>query len=535
MLTASRWKNVAASATFLFVGALALTLESVATQAQSRSRPDMKARIDGLVPELERYLQDAMANGHVPGVAVGIVTGDQLHYAKGFGKRNDKGEPVDAKTVFQIGSVSKGFLATTMAIEVDKGRLRWDDRVVDVYPAFQLKDPWVTQEFRVFDLLAQRSGLPPYVNDSVAILGLPEDRVIHSLRFVEPVSSFRATYTYTNVTHLLAGRIVANKAGQPDWTHVLKQNLLEPLGMNDSSYTADAIRNAPNHADGHHWTPGGSNVVPFIDQVPYSLGGAGNINSTVEDMARWIRLQLGKGSFAGKQIVSADNLAVTRTPRVPFPDRVSSYANGWIILPTDNGTIVWHSGATEGFGGFVGLLPDKDVGIVILSNVKDSLEFATAFGIWALRKLLGSTLTDLLDSTRVDSDPLATQLRRATDRYEAEQKQFARPANPRPSPDPKTMIGKYSNPSFGEAVMSVADGAPVLELTTGARLRFAEWDGNVLTMTLSPEGRFKDLALDLGPFPPLGLAQWQVDQDGKYSLGLGLGDAAQSYEFRRRE
>jgi hypothetical protein len=155
------------------------------------------------------------------------------------------------------------------------------------------------------------------------------------------------------------------------------------------------------------------------------------------------------------------------------------------------------------------------------------------FGIWALRKLLGSTLTDFLDSTRVDNDPLAMQLRRATDKYEAEQKQFARPANPRPSPDPKTMIGKYSNPSFGEAVMSVADGAPVLEFSTGAKLRFAEWDGNVLTMALSPEGRFKDLALAVGPLP-LGLAQWQVDQDGKYSLSLPLG-TAQSYEFRRRE
>jgi CubicO group peptidase (beta-lactamase class C family) len=460
------------------------------------------------------------------------VTGDQLLYAKGFGTRNDKGEPVDTKTVFQIGSVTKGFLATTMAIEVDKGRLRWDDRVVDVYPAFQLKDPWVTQEFRVFDLLAQRSSLPPHVNDGVATLGFPEDRVIHSLRFVEPVSSFRTTYAYTNVTHLLAGRIVANKAGQPDWNYVLKQNLLDPLGMNDSSYTADAIRNAPNHADGYHWTPGGSTVIPFSEYAPYVFGGAGNINSTVEDMARWIRLQLGRGSFAGKQIVSADNLAVTRTPRVPFPDRVSSYANGWIILPTDNGTIVWHGGATPGFGGFVGLLPDKDVGIVILANVEDR-DFTTMFGIWALRKLLGSTLTDLLDSTRVDNDPLATHLRRATDKYEAAQKDLARPANPRPGPDPKTMIGKYSNPSFGEAVMSVADGAPVLEFSTGAKLRFAEWDGDVFTLALSPEGPFKDLVLSMGSLP-LGLAQWQLDQDGKYSLSLPLG-AAQSYEFRRRE
>jgi CubicO group peptidase (beta-lactamase class C family) len=214
MLAASGWKNIVPRAAFLLVGALVLTLVSVAPHAQSPSTPDMKARIDGLVPELEPYLRDGMAKWHVPGVGIGIVTGDRLHYARGFGTRNDKGDAVDTKTVFQGGSITKAFLAATIAIEVDKGRLHWDDRVVDLYPNFQLKDPWVTQELRLFDLLAQRSSLPPYVTDIITTLGFPEEVAIRSLRNVEAVSSFRTTYAYTNVTHLLAGRIVANKAGQ---------------------------------------------------------------------------------------------------------------------------------------------------------------------------------------------------------------------------------------------------------------------------------------------------------------------------------
>ena len=224
--------------------------------------------------------------------------------------------PVDTRTIFQIGSTTKAFLATTLAIMVDRGKLRWDDRVVDLYPDFQIKDPWVTREFRVFDLLAQRSGLPPYANDMLGMLGFDEAALIRSLRYVEPISSFRSTFAYTNITHLLAGRIVAKAAGAADWDTVLQQELLDPLGMKDSSYTAEAIEAAANHAERLSLDPDGTVEVPFTPIFPYDFGGAGNINSNIEDMARWVRLQLGNGTFEGRRIVSPENLAFTRTPKV---------------------------------------------------------------------------------------------------------------------------------------------------------------------------------------------------------------------------
>ncbi|MET0470359.1 MAG: serine hydrolase domain-containing protein, partial [Xanthobacteraceae bacterium] len=118
-----------------------------------------------------------------------------------------------------------------------------------------MKDPWVMREFRVFDLLAQRSGLPPYANDVLSFLGYDEAAMIRSLRHVEPVSSFRTTFAYTNITHLLAGRIVASREGASDWNALVKRELLEPLGMDESSTTAAAIAAAPNHAEGHLFTP----------------------------------------------------------------------------------------------------------------------------------------------------------------------------------------------------------------------------------------------------------------------------------------
>jgi CubicO group peptidase (beta-lactamase class C family) len=218
----------------------------------SEPGPSLEARIETLIPEIEIYTAGGMKAFDSPGLAVGIIANDRLVYSKGFGVRSKAGgEPVDPRTVFQIGSTTKAFLATTLAIMVDRDKLSWDDRVVDLDPDFQLKDPWVTREFRVFDLLAQRSGLPPYANDALGLLGLAEPALIRSLRYVEPASSFRSTFAYTNITHLLAGRVVAKAAGAADGDGVLRQELLEPLGMKDSSYTAEAIEAAANHAKGH--------------------------------------------------------------------------------------------------------------------------------------------------------------------------------------------------------------------------------------------------------------------------------------------
>jgi CubicO group peptidase (beta-lactamase class C family) len=118
-------------------------------------------------------------------------------------------------------------------------------------------------------------------------------------------------------------QLALNEQRRPNYlliNTVLRQELLDPLGMKDSSYTAEAIEAAANHANGHHWKPEGTIEVPFTSIFPYHLGGAGDINSTVEDMARWIRLQLGNGTFEGRRIISPENLAVTRTPKVAVND-----------------------------------------------------------------------------------------------------------------------------------------------------------------------------------------------------------------------
>ena len=131
-----------------------------------------------------------------------------------------------------------------------------------------MQDPWVTSEFRVADMLAQRSGLPPYANDAVGLLGFDQSAMIRSLRHVEPVSSFRSTFAYTNITHLLAQRVVARAMGEAERDDVVRTEIFAPLGMTDSSFTADAIEATADTTAGYRWTAQGTVEVPFTPIFP---------------------------------------------------------------------------------------------------------------------------------------------------------------------------------------------------------------------------------------------------------------------------
>jgi CubicO group peptidase (beta-lactamase class C family)/pimeloyl-ACP methyl ester carboxylesterase len=487
----------------------------------SKTEAATENQVRALIPEIEAYIANGMKGVDVPGVAIGIVANNRLIYAKGFGVRSKSSRlPVDTHTIFQIGSNAKAFLTATEAIMVDRGKLRWDDRVVDLYPEFQLKDPWVTREFRVFDLTAQRSGLPPLVNDMLVMLDFNEAALIRSLRHVEPVSSFRTTFAYTNITHLLASRIVAKAAGSTDWNAVLQKELLDPLGMKDSTYTVEAIEAATNHANGHRWTPEGTIEVPFTPIFPYHMAGAGDINSNIEDMARWVRMQLGNGAFDGRRIVSRENLAYTRTPKVAVNDK-TSYALGWYVLQTPNGNILWHDGDALSFSSFVGLVPDKNIGVIILTN-ETNVGAPIWLGIWVLDRILGNAKRDYV----------AENLEKPKASFAATAKLFAKPANPRPFPPLAPLAGNFVNPSFGEAVVRLDGDALVMELqATGAKLKLEPLDGDIFIAKLMPTHQFGPI-VDLD-FKTKGFVQFQIDKEGKLNLLRLSSDDGQAYEFTR--
>lgn len=504
-----------------------LVLAGAAAHAQETPSPEkvsaqMQARIEALEPALEDYVKKGMAAFDVPGTAVGIVAGDRLVYANGFGVRRKGGnEPVDAKTVFQIGSTTKAFLAATLAIAVDRGKLKWNDRVVELDPGFALKDPWVTRELRVYDLLAQRSGLPPYADDALAAFGFDAARLMHSLRFVEPRTSFRSTFTYTNITHLFAGRIAARALGAADWPSLARREIIDPLGMRDTSFTPEAIEQAPDHAAGHRWTPKGSVEIPFDFADPYVFGPAGDINSTVDDCARWLRLQLGDGVFDGHRLVSADNLAVTRTPKVAIGETVS-YAMGWVISGTPHGRVVWHNGGTGGFGAMIGFAPARHIGVIVLTN-EQNRGFPDGVGLWVLDRLLGNP----------EKDEVGEALGRTTAAAAEETVVYERPGAPRPPPGLAALAGDYTSDQTGVATLAVENGGLAATLKeTGARLRLDPFDGAVFTLRLVPDGRFAAIAATLGD-NPLGFADFEADAHGRLTRLRAVIDN-QPYLWRKK-
>ena len=352
------------------------------------------------------------------------------------------------------------------------------------------------------------------------MLGLDEAALIRSLRYVDPVSSFRSTFAYTNITHLEAGRIVAKLEGASDWEAVLRKDILEPLGMTESSVTAEAIQAASNHAEGHRWSPEGTAEVPFTPLFPYAYAGAGAINSTVEDMARWIRLQLGDGSFEGKRIVSPENLAATRMARVAVSDK-AAYAMGWVVQATPNGDIVWHNGGTPSFGSFVGMQLDRRIGVVVLTN-EANVGFPDAIGAWVLDRLLGNP----------EVDHVAARLKAAKAEAEKDAKLWAKPANPRPFPPLAPLAGTFTHPAVGKATVKQDGDGLVMDFAAGAALRLDPWDGDIFTVTLVPNGPFAALVENEGP-QPAAFAQFQMDATGALNVLRLTADDGQTYEFRR--
>jgi len=504
-------------------GLALVVVSAISLHGAARADDAMAQRVAEIAPALEAYIEKGMSAFDLPGLAIGIVTDDRLVYGRGFGRRGEGGEPVTTGTVFQIGSNTKAFLAAAMAIGVDRDRLAWDDRVVDLDPGFRLMDHWVTGEFRMFDILAQRSGLPPLANDMYGMLGADVGEKIASLRHVEPATSFRAAFTYTNITHLIAARILAKAFGRSDWSEVLESEILRPLGMTDTSWTMEGIEAAPDHAQGYLWSPEGSVEVPFNRLMPYDYAGAGEINSTIDDLQRWVRVQLADGTFEGRRLVSSDALAVTLAPRVPIR-KGASYAMGWIIESTPNAEITWHNGGTVAFGSYIGLARGEDVGVIVLTNQAHA-GLPDAIGRWTLDRLLGNP----------EIDYAAIDLEAAKTAAAAMAKAFERPAGALPSIPLSSFAGDWSNPVFGTSNATVDGDALNLALPTGATLRLEPWNGDTFTVGLVPEGEMAVIAASFGPLP-LGFAQFRIDGSGTYrKLAIDFTMESQEYVFTRDE
>ncbi|MEZ5463164.1 serine hydrolase [Dokdonella sp.] len=349
--------------------------------------------------DLDARINTVIREQGVPGMAVAIVEEGKTVVARGYGVlKLGSGEPVDADTIFPIGSVSKAFTSAALAVLVDDGKIDWDDPVVNHLPGFQMYDPWVTREISIRDLLVHRSGLGLGAGDLLFVPRTSRSRedAVHRLRYIKPATSFRSGYAYDNLLYIVAGQLIESVSGQT-WEAFVRDRLLKPAGMNDST-TESVVRFArENRAQPHARLDGkmrGIGNQEVLDEktsvISDAAAPAGGVLSSANDMGRWLAIQLGHGALPGSgadqpRLFSEEAGREMWTPQVLIPIRqfpepiadatpqFSAYALGWDVEDYRGTKIITHGGAVFGAQTLVVLVPQKDVGFYLQINSEDGV------------------------------------------------------------------------------------------------------------------------------------------------------------------
>jgi CubicO group peptidase (beta-lactamase class C family) len=397
----------------------------------------------------------------VPGIAIAIVKDGKVLAAQGFGvRRLGDPAPVTAQTLFEIASNSKAFTAVALARLVDEGKLAWDDPVIKHLPDFRMHDGYVTQEMTVRDLLTHRSGLGLGAGDLLwwPTTTFSTDEIIHNLRHVKPATSFRASYAYDNLLYIVAGRIVAQKSGK-SWGDTVREQILDPLGMRNTTTSVAAMLRAPDHSAPHSRIGDRQSVVKPMP-VDNAVGAVG-IDTSAEDIAKWMNVLLAGGQLPGGEgrLFSAAQSQELWTPVTPMkiaepkPELAVTRANfnayglGFNIRDYRGKKLVLHGGALQGFYSRVLMVPEEKLGIAIFTNAENSGSM-TSLQWRILDHYLGAAPTDWIGI-------IAAQEKEAHDKELAKvgKAAAARAAGSKPSLPRTAYDGEYSDPWYGKVVI----------------------------------------------------------------------------------
>jgi CubicO group peptidase (beta-lactamase class C family) len=324
----------------------------------------------------DAWLAGAVRDWNLPGLAVVVVAGDSVVFAKGYGLREvGRPDPVDTGTRFAIGSTTKAMVATALGILVDEGRVEWDAPVISYLPWFRVADPYITRELTVRDLLTHRAGFPN-IDQIWSNPGFTGDDIVRRIAALEPAYSFRGGYVYQNVMYAVAGSVIEAASGVP-WDEFVRTRIFQPLGMHATEATLAAMEGQPNVAAPH--TNAGGTIRLTRNRSVDAVGPAGSVWSSVDDMAKWVRFNLNGGELDGRRLVSGATHAEILSPQVIAPKsmypttqlvqpRFFTYGLGWFLHDYRGEAVAMHTGSINGMNALVGLLPDRGVGVYVLAN-----------------------------------------------------------------------------------------------------------------------------------------------------------------------
>lgn len=427
--------------------------------------------------ELAGMAEQGLELWESPSVALGVTYRGETVFSGAFGRRDvERDLPADAQTLYQIASCTKAFTAALAAQLVDEGALDWDTPVREYLPEVRFYDEYATRMVCVRDLLCHRTGLPRHEYSWYGT-GYTRQDIVSNLRFLEPNRPLRTTFQYNNQCYVLAGCVLERLTGRT-FEELLRERILEPLGMTRSRFYVDDLAEDPNRALGYG-RPDGVDPLHGCVPIPYyksavedRAAGAGSpfapagcISSCVDDLLGWARLHLGDAS-APEGVLSPRALATLHAPQMlldapldmPAPERTfPCYGLGWFVESYRGRTLVQHSGNIDGFSAFVGLIPELDLGVVALTNMNGSL-LHTSLAHEVLDHFLGVSGGNWVerhhDYARARAEKDDGMVARLTGE---------RVAGTSPSHPLADYVGTYARPGYEPARVSLADGRLALD------------------------------------------------------------------------
>jgi len=458
----------------------------------------------------DAWVAKGIKDWRTPGMAVAVVKDSQMVFAQGFGVREmGKPQPVDARTLFAIGSTTKAMTAALVGMLVDEKKVEWDAPVTRYLPWFELKDAAVTRDLSVRDLLTHRAGLG---NADYLWYGqrYSTEEILRRARLINPAYPVRAGFIYQNVMYAAAGALVEAASGR-SWAEMMRARIFQPLGMRDTIATAANLAAQPNVAAPHALVKGEVRVIENVSVDP--VAPAGSVWSNVTDMAKWMKMLLDGchvGSPTGTALLSKETCAELFTPQTIAPYEMypttrltkphwMTYGLGWFQQDYRGRAVDFHTGSIDGMVAIHGLIRDERLGVYVLGNL-DHTELRHAIMYTVFDRYAG----------RADRDwsgeflKLYDGLRDEADKARAE-KESKRVKGTAPSLPAKQLAGDYVDPLHGDVRVTIEDGG--LRLQYGAAFvgTLEHWHYNTFRATWKAAWRAPELVT------------FVVDEDGSPS------------------
>jgi len=409
--------------------------------------PDVEAEASAALQGFDDVVTAAMKEFKVPGLAMAIVKDGKVVLSKGYGLRDtERSLPVTPQTLFAIGSATKAFTTFVLATLVDEGKLEWDEPVQTYIPSFKLQDSFASARITPRDLVTHRSGLPRhdlvwYNSD------MTREEMVARLAHLEPYRDLRSEYHYQNLMYLTAGYLAERVTGRP-WEDLVRERIFDPLDMTRSNFSVAESQKAADFALPYEEKDDLVKVMPFRDIT--NVGPAGSINSSIDEMIRWVQVHLNRGMAGDRRMVGEATLVDMHTPRMAIsvpPDEPEtpeiSYALGWFVEPYRGHNRIHHGGNIDGFSALVSILPQDGIGMVVLTNLNGNPMPGLVMR-HAIDRLLKLEPRDWIGEAQ------ARRLKRKEANKEAEKKkETVRKSGTKPAHSLSDYAGEYGNPGYG--------------------------------------------------------------------------------------